>query len=255
MFQGLSRPVVICFALQHQPPTWIWSGFKMETSETKADDATSERLTVCDKMSTDLNGSSDTDDINTESDDVSTETDDSIYAPDGGWGLDGDGGEFHGGFHSGRHRDKLRTSAAGATHDVRCQCVADFLPARHHCRHVSLVRSVRSWLSSFSLSLDTHLSHSAFCFVFSFVFVWLWPPPPPTPHTQNTHTPPMLFFLFSYSFLPLSPCPWSPWYNRIGWLGAKHQFTYLLTLPLSFSLLICSFFFSTVDIANSLSFD
>ena len=58
----------------------------METSETKADDATSERLTVCDKMSTDLNGSSDTDDINTESDDVSTETDDSIYAPDGGWG-------------------------------------------------------------------------------------------------------------------------------------------------------------------------
>ena len=35
--------------------------------------------------------------------------------------------------------------------------------------------------------------------------------PPPSTHT---HPPPLL--------------PWSPWYNRTGWLGVKHQLTYLL---------------------------
>ena len=32
--------------------------------------------------------------------------------------------------------------------------------------------------------------------------------------------------------LEIGACPeYSPWYNRPGWLGVKHQFTYLLTAP------------------------
>ena len=45
-------------------------------------------------------------------------------------------------------------------------------------------------------------------------------------HTQ-THTHSLSLTIYIYIYI-------SPWYNRTGWLGIKHQSTYLLSLSLSF---------------------
>ena len=56
----------------------------------------------------------------------------------------------------------------------------------------------------------------------------------------------ILFFMFSFLILLLLlllSSSSAPWYNRTGWLGAKHQVTYLLSSSSSSSLLTFFFFF------------
>ena len=68
---------------------------------------------------------------------------------------------------------------------------------------------------------------------------------------------PSTFRLFFFVFAPFLPLV-SPWYNRTGWLGVKHQFTYLLTslsclfVCLWFCLrLLCSALWSSVWVSSS----
>ena len=42
---------------------------------------------------------------------------------------------------------------------------------------------------------------------------------------------PNMFLSVSPALHCVNPARYSPWYNRTGWLGVKHQLTYLLTVP------------------------
>ena len=53
-----------------------------------------------------------------------------------------------------------------------------------------------------------------------------------TPTPQLTCLPLSCFPLHPPSYSPLHPLSISPWYNRNGWLGVKHQVTYLRTLSI-----------------------